>query len=87
MTRRTTLTAVVAWGALVALAQWATGCASITCHDVTYSTFGKDVAAEGELTKPDGTKVKLRFTSNVNAEALRAVAEGAAAGAVRGVKP
>lgn len=37
---------------------------------ITVATFWKDISAEGEITRPDGSKVKGKITSAVNAEQL-----------------
>lgn len=47
----------------------------------TVFTVFKDLSVSGELAKADGTVVKGEVTSDVNADAIKAAAEGAAKGA------
>lgn len=53
----------------------------------TVITLFKDIHVNGDVVRRDGTRIQGEVTSDVSAEAMRAVAEGAAAGAVRGAKP
>lgn len=72
--------ALCAWMLLIASA----GCVSVqTPSGWKYNSCAKDIAVHAKL--PDGSEVDI--TSNVNSEALKAVAEGAARGAASGLKP
>lgn len=60
------------------------GCVSVQSPSGwKYNSCAKDIAVHAKL--PDGSEIDI--TSNVNSEALKAVAEGAARGAVSGARP
>lgn len=59
------------------------GCGFARYEGFEYGTVWKDVGGEASIEKPDGTKITIKLTSNINVDLVRAAAEGAVRGAVK----